>query len=63
MAKQKSNLRVEHRWFPASQTTGLLGGTCADTEAKARAFLAPEDVEVPLVRVRLEYELPSGKRS
>lgn len=64
MAKTKKV--VEHRWFPATSETGLLGGIVADSEGRAYAWADPELYRsckgFTLVKVRLEYTIPAKKR-
>jgi hypothetical protein len=64
MAKTKKV--VEHRWFPATPETGILGGIVADSEERAYAWADPEIYRsvhgFKLVKVRMEYEIPAQKR-
>jgi hypothetical protein len=64
MAKTKKV--VEHRWFPATSETGVLGGIVAETREQADRWSDPEIYSghsgFTLVRVRLEYKIPAKKR-
>jgi len=63
MAK-KAARRVEYRYFPVSEALGLWGGICAPSQVEAEdwGYQGKGIKDVRLVRVRLEYTLPQGRK-